>query len=87
MTANEQRFLTKQLRHSNCYLEYGSGNSTRLAVENSNILYITSVESDRQFWQMLIESDRKLLKAVEEKRLNPLLVNIGKTAMWDYQAL
>lgn len=51
MTNKELVLLHKAVDASNNYLEFGTGNSTRIAVETDNIHHITVVESDPTFWK------------------------------------
>ncbi len=46
MTNNELKLLQSAMDHSKSYLEFGSGNSTYMAVATDNIKKITVVESD-----------------------------------------
>ncbi len=84
MTNKEILFFREQVNNSSYYLEFGSGNSTSVAIRYSNIRHITIVESDFYFWQNLVYSDTLLHKSVLEGRLTPLLVNIGPIKMWGY---
>ena len=51
MTNNELKLLQSAMDHSKSYLEFGSGNSTYMAVATDNIKKITVVESDVTFWK------------------------------------
>ena len=51
MTNNELKLLQSAMDHSKSYLEFGSGNSTYMAVATDNIKKITVVESDVTFWE------------------------------------
>ena len=86
MTKDELNILSNQLMNCSHYLEFGSGNSTTLAVSAPNIKKITTVESDISFWNKLIFSGPELKQSIESKRLEPLLINIGPTKEWGYPA-
>ena len=54
MTNKELILLQKAMSSSNNYLEFGSGNSTCIAVESESIRSITVVESDPDFWNVQV---------------------------------
>ena len=84
MTNNELKLLQSAMDHSKSYLEFGSGNSTYMAVATDNIKKITVVESDVTFWETHLMSTPAICEAVEKGRLHPYLVNIGVTGKWGY---
>ena len=84
MTNNELKLLQSAMDHSKSYLEFGSGNSTYMAVATDNIKKITVVESDVTFWETHLMSTPALYEAGEKGRLHPYLVNIGVTGKWGY---
>lgn len=84
MTNNELKLLQSAMDHSKSYLEFGSGNSTYMAVATDNIKKITVVESDVTFWETHLMSTPAIYEAVEKGRLHPYLVNIGVTGKWGY---
>ena len=84
LTQKEHDFLVRQLSHCSYYLEYGSGSSTKLANISPNIKKIISVESDKIFWTEELEAIPQIKFSVNENRLLPLLVDIGKTGVSGY---
>lgn len=86
MTDNELNFLQANLSKCTNYLEFGSGNSTIFAVQSPHISKITVVESDFTFWKQLVNSNPIISDSIRQKRLNPLLINIGPTKQWGYPA-
>ena len=71
MTNNELKLLQSAMDHSKSYLEFGSGNSTYMAVATDNIKKITVVESDVTFWETHLMSTPAIYEAVEKGRLHP----------------
>lgn len=86
MTIDEIALFKNQLTGCSHYLEFGSGNSTSLAVRFPNVQTITVVESDKNFWDALVISNILLSKAVLEKRLLLNLVDIGPVYQWGFPA-
>jgi hypothetical protein len=84
MTENERNLLEKQFASASCYFEYGSGASTKRAVEFKNITSIVCVESDRAFFDNEVLPDSGVGEAVAHGRLQCLLVDIGPTKRWGY---
>ena len=84
MTDKELILLQKAMNQSNNYLEFGTGNSTRIAAETDNIHRITVVESDPTFWKEEVLSIPSVKQALKKGRLTPHLINIGATAKWGY---
>lgn len=73
-------WLEARLKQSRCFLEYGSGGSTRLAGV-LNVPRIVSVESDRNFARAV----RVAVKKSGSKSVHTTIVpNIGKTKAWGY---
>ena len=70
MTNNELKLLQSAMDHSKSYLEFGSGNSTYMAVATDNIKKITVVESDVTFWETHLMSTPAIYEAVEKGRLH-----------------
>lgn len=86
MTNNELDLLQIKMYECTNYLEFGSGNSTILASQTTDIEKITVVESDFMFWKELVSSNPTIADSIKLKRLNPLIVNIGPTQKWGYPA-
>lgn len=84
MTEKELDLLQKAFKDSHDYLEFGSGNSTQLAVNQNNMEHITVVESDPMFWKGQVLNTPSVELAVQSSRLTPLLVNIGPVGEWGY---
>ncbi|MBB5350801.1 hypothetical protein HNR46_001035 [Haloferula luteola] len=84
MTEKEIERLHFALSKSKVYLEYGSGNSTRLAAGHDNIQVIRSVESDRGFAESVLFVDSTIQKSLADGRLRFLFPNIGPTKEWGY---
>ncbi|WP_342657279.1 hypothetical protein NPJ82_10190 [Sphingomonas sp. NY01] len=72
--------LADLLRGSRNYLEFGSGGSTRLAMD-INVPHIVSVETSRAYAELVrTYRDRVLTKS----RLDVLVADIGNTGAWGY---
>lgn len=84
MTEQELSLLHKELLHATSYLEFGSGNSTRMAVHLPHLRKITVVESDDTFFQTQVRTDEAVQEALESGRLNYRYVDVGKTGAWGY---
>jgi len=84
MNEKEIQFFLMQLSYCNNYLEFGSGNSTLLVINNSTIKNIVSVEADFEFWNKLFENNNEIQIAIKTQRLTSLLINIGQTGEWSY---
>lgn len=84
MTNQELELLQNEMSRCSNYLEFGSGNSTILAAYSTNIEKITVVESDSVFWRNLVSSTPIINDSIKQKRLHPLIVNIGPTREWGY---
>lgn len=80
LSDNERSFLLNQIKGAKNYMEFGSGGSTFLALTQSNVAHITSVESDAG-WLKYLRKWQEITNA-ENKRLNFICVNIGKTGAW-----
>ena len=57
MTEAELNLLRTELLNAKNYLEFGSGNSTRMAAALRHLQRITVVESDDRFFQTEVASD------------------------------
>ncbi len=84
MTEKELELLNRELSKCSDYLEFGSGNSTQLAVSYPDIHKITVVESSASFWNERVACIDEVKKAIEKGMVKPLLVDIGTTTMWGY---
>lgn len=74
MSPGETELLTKYLKDSVRYFEFGSGGSTKLAIRNNVTVY--GVESDKNWIDLLIEETGPLCKVS--------YVDIGPTKEWGY---
>lgn len=73
-------FLDEQLKASKCFLEYGAGGSTRLAMRNK-VPVIYSVESDPDFAHAM----RRIIKREKgESQVKITVPPIGPTKIWGY---
>ena len=84
MTQDELYLLQSAMDCSSNYLEFGTGNSTFMAVSTPALRKITVVESDASFWKMYILSEPTIQEAIANRRLNPLLIDIGPVKEWGY---
>ncbi len=66
------------------YLEYGSGNSTKMAARTPTLPCITSVESDPAFVRRELSDDPDIHSAIVSGRLRFLMVDIGVTKEWGH---
>lgn len=80
LSDNERSFLLKHITGATNYLEFGSGGSTFLALENTNIPNITSIETD-SLWIEYLKKWNEIYSQIG-KRLNIIHVDIGKTGEW-----
>lgn len=78
----EKKTLSKYYANSSNYLEFGSGGSTFIALNNPNLI-INSVESDKN-WLDYILSYAFLNNAHKTNRLKFHYIDIGKTKRWGY---
>ncbi|WP_307758934.1 hypothetical protein [uncultured Mediterranea sp.] len=84
MTAHELNLLQGELLRARTYLEFGSGNSTRMAASLPHLQKMTVVESDDAFFQIQVRTDEAVRKAMESGRLDYRYINVGKTGAWGY---
>jgi hypothetical protein len=82
MTEKELEVLSQALSQATRYLEFGTGNSTKLAVSYPNIEKIVGVESDAQFFKDVVLTDPVIQLAQQSKRLTTHCIDIGKTFRW-----
>lgn len=78
----EKQTICKYLKDSDNYLEFGSGGSTFLALENSNT-NVFSVESDQKWLDYLL-SYKIINIAQRTQRLKFYPINIGEIRDWGY---
>lgn len=84
MTEAELNLLRTELLNAKSYLEFGSGNSTRMAAALQHLQRITVVESDDRFFQTEVASDPAVRNAWESGRLSYHYINVGETGEWGY---
>lgn len=82
MSQPEEDLLTRYLQSSTKYLEFGSGESTKLALHSSSIERVDSVESSQHFVEDYFEDDELIWRAIDSNRLNFHYVDIGPTKDW-----
>lgn len=82
MTEKELNTFKQALSRAERYLEFGTGNSTKLAVSCPNIEKIVAVESDSQFFKDVVATDSGIQKALQMNRLTTYCTDIGKTFRW-----
>lgn len=82
MTEKELETLNQALSRAVRYLEFGTGNSTKLAVSYPNIEKIVAVESDAQFFKDVVATDPGIQEALQANRLTTHCIDIGKTVRW-----
>jgi hypothetical protein len=70
--------LKKALRDANCYLEFGAGGSTLLAIR-LGVAEVISVESDADFLRTVVHAADRLNA---QTRLHAVHVDIGRTGAW-----
>ena len=82
MTPAEWAVLKRVLSSSVRFLEYGCGDSTRLAVGCDNIRSIISVESDPAFVDSTLRTHAEIRQAEASGRLEFRIADIGPTVEW-----
>lgn len=82
MSDPEIAMLTAAVNTARHYLEYGTGDSTKLAVRVPTVSSVTSVESDPAFISSHLSGDADIQAATQSGRLRFLIVNIGPTGAW-----
>ena len=82
MTESEIKLLEKSLKNCANYLEFGSGESTKLAVKFLNIKRIDSIESDKNFIEKNLLIDANIVQALDSNRLRIHFIDIGPTKKW-----
>ena len=82
MPEAEAELLRQYYEKADVILEYGSGGSTVMASE-MECKHVTSVESDKAWWQMMMEwLDAN--PAAEGSTVDMLYADIGPTREWGY---
>jgi hypothetical protein len=82
MTPEELNFLTKEIRNSSHYLEFGSGVSTIIAANTKTLETIDAVESDSNFFQTYVASDVHVAASMASGRLQVHYPYLGVTKDW-----
>ena len=77
LSKNEIEFLVDAIKDSKRYLEFGSGGSTFITLERTNVQEVISVESDNAWLDKLREWSN--IRTNEGGRLRFIHVDIGKT--------
>ncbi len=80
LSFNERNFLLNHIKGAQRYLEYGAGGSTFLALMNTNISKVISVESDANWLKYL--RNWAQIRENESTRLSFIHTDIGKTGEW-----
>ncbi len=84
MTQSERVLLYRYMASSSRYFEYGSGGSTVLACRTDTIEHITSIDSDRDLLQTLVNTTPCLNDAIKIGRIAPLYANIGEIGSFGF---
>ena len=84
MTEVELNLLQTELLNAKTYLEFGSGNSTRMAAHMKHLQRISVVESDDVFFQTQVVIDKDVRNALDAGRLEYFYIDIGITGKWGY---
>lgn len=84
MTKSEVELLQRELDLATYYLEFGSGSSTRYAVDKGNLQRIDSVESSLQFVEECLLVHDEVKNAQLNNKLELHLVDIGPTGRWGF---
>ena len=79
LSDHERQFLVEHIQNASNYLEFGAGGSTYLALTQTNIPNIVSVESDLNWIKHL---EKWNVISSNKERLTFIHVNIGKTGAW-----
>jgi hypothetical protein len=82
MTKAESECIAKYVTGATRYLEWGAGESTRLACSNTVLEKIFVVESSLEFFISQVLTDPKVREAHAEGKLNYKIVNLGPVGMW-----
>jgi hypothetical protein len=80
MSSEAVAYLGSQLEKANCFLEYGSGGSTRLATR-LKVESVYSVESDAAFGKAVRRYVSREAKGSQLKMIQP---DIGEVGQWGY---
>jgi len=84
LTDAERQTMLNLMANCQHYVEFGAGESTRLALRHSNILRIDSIESDGKFVQDVLLPETDVKKALAQRLLKFHIINIGPTKQWGY---
>ena len=79
-----ERHLDRVAGGAGHYLEFGSGNSTRLAASRKGIARIHVVESDPEFFSSQVRVDPAVDSALGEGRLEVSFANLGPISHWGH---
>ena len=82
MPVAEAELLRQHYEDADAILEYGSGGSTLMAAEMEG-KHVTSVESDKAWWQMMMECF-EANPASRGSTVDMLYSGIGPTREWSY---
>jgi len=82
MTAKEVGLFNSLLAKTQYFLEFGSGDSTSLAVSHIQIMRIDSVESDREFYESQLSHRPEIQNATQDGRLFFHFPDLGETREW-----
>jgi hypothetical protein len=82
MTSKELDTLKGALGRVTRYLEFGTGNSTKLAAACPGIVKIVAVESYAPFFKENVATDPLVKAGLQSGRLTALCVDIGETVRW-----
>ena len=86
MTENEIKLLTDSLNNCNSYLEYGSGNSTKISSTIDSISKIICVESDGKYLDEEVRSDEAVSSRESRGEITYITPNLGDTEFWGHIA-
>jgi hypothetical protein len=84
MTTRELDLMQHVFEAGRQYLEYGAGESTKLAVACPTITSITSAEADPDYIEKQLLSDESIRRALQSGRLKFNRVDIGPVGDWSY---
>ncbi len=79
MSLAEKEFLQRELSKSSTFLEFGAGESTRMALQNPELEQIRTVESDPVFMSTFLQQNKAL---VSQERFRYLIPDLGPVREW-----
>ena len=82
VTEGEQALLRRELAAATHYFEYGSGESTLLALGQDNLRRIASVESDASFLERNLLPRAEVRENLASGRLTLHPIDVGPTRNW-----